>query len=660
MASIAEGPPLLWAQKFYWMAHRMAAPGAGWRNNVRTIIALPEGTALDDLREALRRLVDAYEVLRTAYRLGPGGDIVQVLHPEFEIVPEICDVSDAADRATRIREFAVELAEREFAPDDSPPVRVGIVVARSEPRMVVFVLHHIAIDSFGVMAFQQSLTTVLADVRNGRPTSLPSIRQPSAESRFEASRAGQRQNARSAAYWTRVADEFPATTVPVSVDSPVGHRPMYATLTSSAAPILTDLAKRCRAPESVVVLALFTAALRRFTGNTRTAIAFSSANRFQPDLLTFVGCVAQTIPLVLDPPFDGTVEALVSYVKAGLAPAYRYGRFDFDAAHGALLRRQFDRGVNLETMVSYNYVDRSSERDHLSAWTPEQFRRDDADGTVTYSSPFPHLGDQLGLLPRRSGGRLTLTLWHNAELFPQPVVEHFLRGLDRLLAAAEADASVSELVERADLPSLRTDGRWLVRDGCRISLADIERLLCGHPSVRWCQVVAAEADSGLDAPPVAPLVAYVGVEPGQPAVDPFDLRRFATARLTRWPAAVVPDRFVVVAGGDEGAGDESQPVWRGRPVLAADSGHRAPGFDAATPPAAALEAALGLTNPGADWSGAASYVTAGGEIGRIDAFLAALEKSGYTGLSYRDVVELCPPGELAGRLRPVDAPPAHG
>jgi hypothetical protein len=631
MSDNEEGPSLQWAQKFYWTAYRMAEPGASWRDNVRTIVPLPDGTSAEDLAETLRRLVANHEVLRTSYRLGVSGDVVHVLRPMFELTPEVCDISNAADRATRARDFVLGLAQREFVLEDAPPVRVGVVLERGAPRMAVFVLHHIAIDTFGVMALLKTMTAVLNDVRQGRLSTLPPARQASAESRFEMSGAAQRQAARSAAYWERVLDDFPVTTVPVPLSEAVGHRPRYATLTSAAGPVIADVAKRCRAPESVVVLALFTAALHRLTGNRRTAISFSSANRFQPDQLAYIGCLAQTVPLVLEPPVDGTVAALVSHVKDAIAPIYRYGRFDFDAAHGALRRRQFARGVSMEGMVSYNYADRTSGGDELSAWTTEEFRRDDADGTVTYSDPFPALPDHLGLQPRRVGGRLTLTLWHNAELFAEPLVEEFLRGLDRLLASAQPHALVRDLVDRVDLPTHAAEGRWAVRDGCRISLDDVERLVSGHPAVRSCEVV--HDDSGLTA-----RVGVDAADPADPGVGPFALRRFAAAQLRRWPAAVVPDHFVVAADGA---------------VVAEGDGRQGPPFAADTPEAAALESALRRTNPDADWSGAASYLTAGGEMARMDAFLAALEADGFTGVSYRDLLELCPPGELARKLRPV-------
>jgi transposase len=52
-----------------------------------------------------------------------------------------------------------------------------------------------------------------------------------------------------------------------------------------------------------------------------------------------------------------------------------------------------------------------------------------------------------------------------------------------------------------------------------------------------------------------------------------------------------------------------------------------------------------------DWSRAPSYLTGGGDIGHIDAVLKALADHGATGLSYRDLYRVIPPGELAREIR---------
>jgi hypothetical protein len=121
------------------------------------------------------------------------------------------------------------------------------------------------------------------------------------------------------------------------------------------------------------------------------------------------------------------------------------------------------------------------------------------------------------------------------------------------------------------------------------------------------------------------LTAHVAGERVRPAV----LRAHCFARLQEWPAAIVPDRFVVSG---PGADDRL--------------------FDAAHPMAPLLQKALELTNPGTRWEGAACYLAAGGRLGRIDAFLEALAELGATGLEFADLSGPVPPAELLGKLCP--------
>lgn len=103
-------------------------------------------------------------------------------------------------------------------------------------------------------------------------------------------------------------------------------------------------------------------------------------------------------------------------------------------------------------------------------------------------------------------------------------------------------------VRTADQASLDADGfLWIhgradgaiVRGGFKVSPAEVERVLAGHPAVREAAVV------GLPDPRLGQLpVAAVELHPGAPPVDGEALRRFARERLAPYQ---VPARVLVVA-----------------------------------------------------------------------------------------------------------------
>jgi hypothetical protein len=312
------------------------------------------------------------------------------------------------------------------------------------------------------------------------------------------------------------------------------------------------------------------------------------------------------------------VPQLLGYAKRALNPLYRFGRFDYFRACEEMLRAQFATGVDTGAMLAYNYVDRSAERRSFREIAEQEAYITGPKGKVVFTPLEVDTTDRFGLFVRRSADRFTLTVRWDAALLGAEFVEDFLIGLHDLIvrAAAQPSLFVNDLLAAAPLPSLPAEGEWITRDGCRVSLDDTAALLAGHPAVTSCRVAD---DAGR-------LTGYVTGD-----VDPFALRSYMAARLHEWPAAVVPDWFVV-RGADAGDGRSGPP------------------FRAAEPPAKALEAALASVAPNADWSGASSYVGAGGPLASIGAVLDALAEHGFTGLRYADLFGLTPPAELVRKL----------
>lgn len=612
-----SGLPLLWAQRLHWATYRLAAPGLRWRANVRSGVPVPEGVSLDQVHAAIRQVLRDNDALRAVYRPGAGGGVEQFILPEFDPPVHTCDVADPAEAA---RWFAEVVHQRDFDLGSAPPIRFGVVHSGPVPRWLMVTAHHIVTDTFGMAALLRQVVAAFTPVHSGVSKSR---RQPVAEVRYESSAEGVRANRAALEYWAGVLDEFPATTLPVT-----GTRSgeQHLAICEAATPAsVAALARGCRTTEAVVILALYAAALGRFTGNDRTAVRVSSSNRFQPELLGYVGCLAQTLPVLLAPPVEATVAELVTYVKDRHRPLYRHSRYDFDEARTVQGRREFARGVGMDTMVSFNYADRGessgAERTDLPA------------GSVVVEPAFLDIPDPFGLLVRRAGDRLTLSLQFDTGLVPEATARQFVLCLDRLLSAATADASVSALLDELALPAITKADRLIRRDGCQVSLERIQSLLATHPGVRSCHVEEDPADPRR-------IVAYVV------GADPFECRIHLTARLAEWPAVVVPDSFVVV----DSPGEDPES-WRSQPVVTSGTGHDPPPFDQSSREGSALQAALRKLHDGAGWSGAATYLTAGGEAGRIDAVLALVEDSGFVGLDHASLLNAVPPGDLVRLMR---------
>lgn len=626
--------PLLWAQQPMWRHYRTSRRS----NTVGSAVRVPADCTRQDVQEAIRRTVAAYEVLRTSYRAVPGGEVCQLVAERAAYELEVRDVTGYLRPDTQAARFFDELQARSFELEERPPFRFGLVESSATPRWLLFAAHHIAVDGLGVEALAAALARSLADVRAGRPPGTEPVRQPRDEVRYEATDGAVAATRDALRHWAGLIETFPPTPMPVRAAGTAERRPMEAALASAGlTAAMRELARRYRVVEPVVMLSVFTCALLRLSGNRRTAVRIFCSNRYRAELDGYVGCLTQNLPVVIGAAPDRSLSAVVRSVAATVGSAYRLGRYDFEAAETLRARRQFERGVNMQTMPGFNYV---THRQEMPVRTSRRRPRADGGDPVSFSPNVRDPWPALGLNVVRSAREVSMTVPFNAATVSEAVAGSFLTGLrDMLVAAAhDPDASVSDLLDRAGLPGPVPDGgRWITRDGTRICLDDIESLVRGHPAVDDCRVTAGEGGDSVA------ITAHVASGEARPA----QLRTHCFGQLGRWPAAVVPDLFVVVPS----AGPPDSPWWE-RPPRATGTGHEGPWFDPRAPMAQVLDQALALTSPDARWEGAASYLAAGGRLGRIDGFLAAVAALGATGLTYGDLSGPCPPDDLLTRVRP--------
>jgi hypothetical protein len=282
-----ESVGLSGAQQYHWAKYWLAPPEDRWRNNVRSVVPVPDGVSTEQLIEALRRLIVAHQALRTVYPRG-----VRTVLPAGEPRVEIRDVTNEPDLRWATGYFD-ELLRAPFDLQTEPPARFSLAVADGRPRWLFFVFHHIAIDTFGVLAFQRHLAAALDGP-------LPAARQPADDVAYKASAADEKV----LDYLRGIGGRFPASAVPIVVASPREPSMRQATLDSGSGEELRRMARRFAVPESAVILGFYAAAMCRVTGNRRNVIRTSSANRFRPEDVDYVGCVAQTLPILLTPPLD--------------------------------------------------------------------------------------------------------------------------------------------------------------------------------------------------------------------------------------------------------------------------------------------------------------------------------------------------------------------
>ncbi len=150
--------PMTPIQQAFWYLDRVQRGNPAWNIAVRFRVAGPVSPSL--LQSALDALVARQDALRTTFAIDedspPGDTPVQVVHASTLVTMERHDLTRLIGDAKAAREHALtmEHAERAFALECGPLLRVALLALGSEEHILLLAVHHIIADgwSIGVLA----------------------------------------------------------------------------------------------------------------------------------------------------------------------------------------------------------------------------------------------------------------------------------------------------------------------------------------------------------------------------------------------------------------------------------------------------------------------------------------------------------------------------
>lgn len=454
--------------------------------NYRVVRPLPAGVPVE---EAVLTLVTRHESLRTTFH----GD-VQRVHGSGEV-----QVGAAADHTVR------------FDLENELPLRVGV-----SGDQVTLVTTHSAADAAG-------LAVLLADwddIVVGKPLEAVTAPQPVDVALAETSAAGRKRAGAALRYWEGALTRVPRSTLAVSVDD-TGHEwrlPRLRVRSAGAARALTRIAARTGVSASSAVLAAYAALAGLRGGVPLTGVLSISANRFRPDLRSYVGPLAQDalVPVPVSRDFG---EVLAGMRGAALG-AYQNSRFDADALISIMERVQRDRGLFFARDLVFNDMSGTG-RPGRPATSGDEVR--------AVWLPEATLPCRTALWVHRLHGELDLTLWADPRVLPRDDAFSLGEGIARVLIAA-ADGNAGDISDISGIAPIERDDSWVFTDGQWVSLPEVTRLVTDAGGI------AASVDRDL--------VCRV-----ESALTPGELHTECLRLLPGRMAAITP-RHYVVAGGE--------------------------------------------------------------------------------------------------------------
>ncbi|MEO3802538.1 condensation domain-containing protein [Nonomuraea sp. B1E8] len=313
---------MTWGQQWMWR-EAVWFDGDHAHLNVPFTVELPHGTTLPTALTAVRALVEQHESLRTTFVETTGDQPRQAVASAGSLRVSVCEASPHP--ADRWRDQVEDALMGTAFQLDEWPVRVAIVTQDGEPRYVVVVLFHLAVDGWAVAQLRDRLVHLLrAEQSPGVEIGL----QPHDQATYEASDRGQQVAVSSLAYWEQqVAGLCAEHPFPASAgDGPATYREMYME-SRALAEAVCGLSEVYRVGAPTLMLTIWAALLGlRSPARTCESMIYCS-NRVGPRRRAAAGTFVQDAPFSVDVRGLSFPELLSATVKSALS-AYRHGQYD--------------------------------------------------------------------------------------------------------------------------------------------------------------------------------------------------------------------------------------------------------------------------------------------------------------------------------------------
>ncbi|HYR07356.1 MAG TPA: amino acid adenylation domain-containing protein [Longimicrobium sp.] len=332
-----EGPefPASFAQERMWFLNRFAPESPMY--NIPAAFLVPADVDVPALERALSGVIRRHEALRTTYRMGDDGQLLQVVQPDAPVAVEVIDVRDRVGEpfARHVHELVGEEGARLFDLERGPMIRVTLLRVSDREHAMVITTHHIATDGWSFPLLMRDLLALYEGFREGREAVLPELPLRYADYAVWQRNHLQGENlAKQVAYWRQLLDGVPALDLPT--DRP---RPAVASNQgrSHAFRLDAEITRRvrdaCRAQAAtlnMVVLAAFAETLRRYSGQDDLVIGTLLGSRSRPELEPIVGMFVNSAALRLRLPADATFRDAVAAAKRAVLDANQHQDLPFE------------------------------------------------------------------------------------------------------------------------------------------------------------------------------------------------------------------------------------------------------------------------------------------------------------------------------------------
>ena len=405
--------PVSSAQKRMYILNQLEEAGNSY--NIPGVIEVEGPLEQNRLKEAFQQLIRRHESFRTSFAL-IDGQPTQRIHPEVDFRIEYL-MADEPEVAEVIRRFI-----RPFDLSKAPLLRVGLIRFKEERHLLVYDMHHIISDgtSMGILMRE------FARVYNGE--TLPELRiQYKDFSEWQQKLFYAEAIQKQEAYWlSTFAGEIPVLDLPVDYPRPAVQSFTGDRFGIEIEPALTQqlnvLTAQTGTTMFMLLLAVYTTLLSRYTGQEDIIVGSPIAGRGHADLEKIIGMFVNTLALRNYPEAAKKFRDYLIEVKQNALAAYENQDYQFEELVEKLnLRRDLSRNPLFDTMLALQNMDMSSSEIAGLKFTPYDFKNEISKFDLT-------------IWAVESGPTIQLDIEYCTQLFKKETIERLARHFRNILA----------------------------------------------------------------------------------------------------------------------------------------------------------------------------------------------------------------------------------
>ncbi|WP_338552863.1 non-ribosomal peptide synthase/polyketide synthase [Paenibacillus sp. KS-LC4] len=314
--------PLSSTQKRMYILHQMEEAEQSY--NMPGAMLL-EG-ALDRARfeAAFRALIARHESLRTGFEL-VDGEPVQRIYAQVDFAVEYKQVANEREADELVREFV-----RSFDLTKPPLLRVGLIELEQSRHILLFDMHHIISDGVSM----EILVAEFVRLYGGEELS-PLRIQYKDYAVWQQSESQKDRMKRQEAYWLeQFSGELPVLEMPTDFSRPVFRSFKGDTyefvIDARKSAALRQLAAETGATLYMVLLALYTTLLHKYSGQEDIIVGSPIAGRSHGDLEPLIGMFVNTLAIRSYPSGEKSFRSFLTEIQETTMQAYEHQDYPFE------------------------------------------------------------------------------------------------------------------------------------------------------------------------------------------------------------------------------------------------------------------------------------------------------------------------------------------